>query len=153
MMSMTPRERMLAVYNGEEPDKIPVCTYEVMLRENPEWGQRLQKRGLGMIRMAEISAGYPAKFVDIAENMSDMVSPAYYRKYCLPIYEIYSKQLRGTGKILGVHMDGRLGRLKKEVAESPLNSLKDIMLIMIATSYLGATPRCNHRTMDRNKAE
>ena len=72
-------------------------------------------------RLAELAAGCPAKFIDIGENISDMTSPKYYREYCLPIYEIYSKQLEGTGKVLGVHMDGRLGNLRKEVAETPIN--------------------------------
>ncbi|MCK4782520.1 MAG: hypothetical protein KAV87_02135 [Desulfobacteraceae bacterium] len=288
-MSMTPRERILAVYDGEEPDKIPVCTYEAFIRESPNWAKKLQKRGLGVFRhaaiskpsswlpifwqpsssrmdarytinnysekgirkyrltwetpigsitgvlasnpkdyselvtsptpaeypvknpsdwrvinyfikdmldnlepsyqefeeaekdigdngvtvafnhltawqnawiflagperavidfheqsnevqefielvklwnsrMAEIAAGSPAKFIDIAENITDMTSPTYYRKYCLPIYEIYSKQLKGTDKILGAHMDGRLGKLKKEIAESPLDVIESFSL-------------------------
>ncbi len=78
--------------------------------------------------MAEIAAGSPAKFIDIAENITDMTSPTYYRKYCLPIYETYSKQLKGTDKILGAHMDGRLGKLKKEIAESPLDVIESFSL-------------------------
>lgn len=69
-------------------------------------------------RMAEIAAESPAKFIDIAENITDMISPKLYREYCMPIYEIYSKILEGTGKVLGTHMDGRIGSLKKEVAEA-----------------------------------
>ena len=75
-------------------------------------------------RIAEFAAESPAKFVDIGENISDMISPSYFRKYCMPIYEIYSKKLKGTGKVLGVHMDGRLGHLKKEIAESPINIME-----------------------------
>ena len=75
-------------------------------------------------RLAEFAAGSPAKFVDIGENISDMTSPNYFSEYCKPIYEIYSKQLEGTGKVLGVHMDGRLGSLKKEIAETPVNVIE-----------------------------
>ena len=279
-MSMTPRERIMAVLNGEEPDKIPVCVYERLLAQHPGgWSQRLKKRGLGLFhsdvfwapewsslagwqnprlpdvkytrteylekgvwkyrqtyetpigkitgvlmtnpmeyvavadtpeeylikqpsdwrvvnyiikgildnlvsrykhfeiaedelgdngialisirktawqrawielagperavidfheqpeeiqeyidlhrrwhtRLAELAAGCPAKWVNIGENISDITSPKYYREYCLPIYQIYSQQLAGTGKILGVHMDGRLGNLRKEIAESPID--------------------------------
>ena len=280
-MSMTPRERILAVYDGEEPDKTPVCVYEALLPQHPgDWCQRLQERGLGIIRsgrffrpgwssfggdprlpgvrytrteyvekgvrkyrqtwetpagsitgvmmtnptavaillptpeeyvvkqpsdwrvvsylikaildnlaptyesferaeadlgdggitvvsvgstawqrawielagperavvdfheqpdevqeyielstrlhlrLAEFAAGYPGRFVNVGENMSDMTSPRYFREYCLPIYEIYGKQLAGTGKILGAHMDGRLGSLRKEIAETPLDVLE-----------------------------
>lgn len=75
-------------------------------------------------RVAELAAESPAKFIDFGENMTDMISPKYFRKYCMPIYEIYSKQLKGTGKILGVHMDGRVGHLKKDIAETPLNVIE-----------------------------
>ena len=72
-------------------------------------------------RLAEFAAGSPAKFVDIGENISDMTSPNYYKEYCKPIYEIYSKNFEGTGKVLGVHMDGRLGSIKKDIAETSIN--------------------------------
>ena len=75
-------------------------------------------------RVAEFAAECPAKFIDIGENLTDMISPKYFREYCLPIYEIYSKQLEGTGKILGAHMDGRVGHLKKEIAEAPLKVIE-----------------------------
>lgn len=75
-------------------------------------------------RLAQFAAECPAKFIDIADNISDMTSPRYYREYCLPIYEIYSKQLEGTGKVLGVHMDGRLGNLRKEIAETPIDIIE-----------------------------
>ena len=280
-MGMTPRERILAVYSGEEPDKTPVCVYEALLPQHPgDWFRRLQERGLGLIRgarffrpgwssfggdpglpdvryvrteyvekgvrkyrqtwetpagsitgvmmanptaiavllptpeeyvvkqpsdwrvvncitremldnlvpayerferteaelgdggittvsvgstawqrawielagperavidfheqpdevqeyidlqkrwhtrLAEFAAACPARFVNVGENMSDMTSPRYFREYCLPIYEIHSKQLEGTGKILGAHMDGRLGSLRKEIGEAPLDVLE-----------------------------
>ena len=75
-------------------------------------------------RIAELAAESPAKFIDFNENMTDMISPKYFREYCLPIYEIYSKQLAGTGKVLGAHMDGRVGHLKKEIAETPLKVIE-----------------------------
>jgi len=75
-------------------------------------------------RLAEFAAASPAKVVDIGENISDMTSPRYFKEYCNPIYEIYSKQLKGTGKPLGVHMDGRLSSMKKEIAGSPLNFIE-----------------------------
>jgi uroporphyrinogen-III decarboxylase len=75
-------------------------------------------------RIAEFAAESPAKFIDIGENMTDMTSPKYFREYSLPIYEIYSNQLEGTGKVLGAHMDGRFGKLKKDIAESPLKVIE-----------------------------
>jgi len=73
------------------------------------------------IRLAELAAESPAEWIFIGDHISDMTSPRFYRKYCLPIYEIYSRQLAGTGKTLTVHMDGRLGSLRKEIAETPIS--------------------------------
>ena len=75
-------------------------------------------------RMAELVAGCPAKFIDIGEGMTDMISPRYFREYCTPIYQIYSQQLKGTGKVLGAHMEGRVGILRKDIAETPLNVIE-----------------------------
>lgn len=72
-------------------------------------------------RLAEFAAEFPAKYFLQLDHITSVTSPRYYREYCLPIYEMYSKQLEGTGKILGVHMDGRFGHLKKEITESPIN--------------------------------
>ena len=49
-MSMTPKERILAVLNGEEPDRTPVCVYERLLGQHAGgWFRRLKKRGLGLL--------------------------------------------------------------------------------------------------------
>ncbi len=75
-------------------------------------------------RIAEIAAESPAKFIDIGDHPTDMTPPKYYREYCIPFYEIYSKALDGTGKVLGVHADGRFGHLKKEFADSPFKVIE-----------------------------
>jgi len=72
-------------------------------------------------RLAEFAAEFPAKYILLVDHISEMTSPRFYREYCLPIYEIYCRQLEGSGKIFGVHMDGRFGHLKREISESPIN--------------------------------
>lgn len=71
-------------------------------------------------RIAEIVAGAPAiaVYVDILDHITDMTPPKYYRKYCMPFYEMWRNTLEGTGKVFGIHMDGRFGHLKKEIAEA-----------------------------------
>lgn len=72
-------------------------------------------------RLSECAAAHPAKYILLVDHISEMISPKLYREYCLPIYEMYAQQLEGTGKIFGVHMDGRFGHLKKEISESPID--------------------------------
>lgn len=75
-------------------------------------------------RQAEIAAESPITFIDITEHITTVISPKYYREYCIPYYEIYAKALKGTGKLLGAHMDGQFGHLKKEIDEAPLNVIE-----------------------------
>jgi hypothetical protein len=71
-------------------------------------------------RIAEIAVGCPAKVVKIMDNITETISPKYYEMYCMPAYETYRRALEGSGKILGVHMDGRLAHLKQLIGASPL---------------------------------
>lgn len=75
-------------------------------------------------RIAEIVAGSPAQYVDCMDHITDFTPPKYYREYCIPFYEMYSEALEGTGKVLGIHMDGRFGHLKKEIAEAPFKVIE-----------------------------
>ena len=48
-MGMTPRERVMAVLEGEEPDKTPIFMLDFMRVQLPGgWSRRLQERGLGI---------------------------------------------------------------------------------------------------------
>ncbi len=53
-MGMTPRERILAVYSGEEPDKTPVLIPKTLRRANPGWYQRLEDRGAALLGIATV---------------------------------------------------------------------------------------------------
>ncbi len=50
-MSMTPRERIMAVYSGEEPDKTPIIVPGGLLNRQPpgDWEDRLRRRGIGFM--------------------------------------------------------------------------------------------------------
>lgn len=79
-------------------------------------------------KIAEIVAESPAKFIDIVDHVTDMTPPKYYREYCIPFYEIYSKALEGSGKVLGSHMDGLFSHLKKEVGEAPIRVVESLTM-------------------------
>src|SRR5512136_2466274 len=49
---MTPRERVMAVLNHEEPDKIPIMAFDfTRIGSQGGWLRRLIKRGLGVTRL------------------------------------------------------------------------------------------------------
>ena len=72
-------------------------------------------------RAAEITAGCPSDQVNIIDNITNIISPRYYREFCLPIYQIYAEAFAGTNKKIAVHFDGLFGHLKNEIAESPID--------------------------------
>lgn len=74
-------------------------------------------------KAAEITAGCPATHVTMIDNITNIISPRYYREYCMPYYEIYSRALAGTGKKFAVHHDGLLKHIAKEIHEASFDIL------------------------------
>ncbi len=67
----------------------------------------------------DLAAGSSVEVVMLADNItSDVVGQERFRNYCLPVYRRLRQRLAGTGKLLGVHLDGRLRSLRKEIAEA-----------------------------------
>lgn len=66
-----------------------------------------------------LAAESPVEVVMLADNItSDVVGQERFRRYCMPVYHRLRGRLAGTGKLLGVHMDGRLRSLQGEIAEA-----------------------------------
>ncbi len=75
-------------------------------------------------KAAEISAGSPAKVLNFYDNITDMVSPQLFEGFSVPTYRLYAEAMRGTGKLLACHMDGRLAHLKENIARSPVQLIE-----------------------------
>jgi hypothetical protein len=70
----------------------------------------------------EIAAKAPAPIVLCGDNVDGvLVSPKLFRKYFMPVYEEQAKILHEHGKLMAVHMDGRLGCLKELIAETSMD--------------------------------
>lgn len=74
-------------------------------------------------KAAEITAGCPAQHITCIDNITNTISPKYYREYCLPYYEIYTEALKGTGKKFAVHHDGLLKHIAQEIHEASFDIL------------------------------
>jgi hypothetical protein len=62
-------------------------------------------------------AGSKAEFVKLWENIGiDAVGPHAYRKYIVPVYEAIIAVLRGAGKKLMVHYDGKVRLIAEDIA-------------------------------------
>ncbi|MCM8759085.1 MAG: uroporphyrinogen decarboxylase family protein [Candidatus Omnitrophica bacterium] len=58
-------------------------------------------------------------YVVFGDNITaPMIGERYFRKYCLPVYQMCAEILDGTGILIGVHMDGDLKPLWDAIKES-----------------------------------
>jgi hypothetical protein len=74
--------------------------------------------------MYDIVAGSPAPAAMHGDNVDGwLVSPALFERYLMPVYEVEAASLHAHGKLLAVHMDGRLDQLKHLIARTPIDIL------------------------------
>ena len=70
----------------------------------------------------EIAARSPAPISMCGDNVDGfLVTPNIYAKYFLPEYEKQAAILHKHGKLMAIHMDGRLASLKGLIARTPLD--------------------------------
>lgn len=70
----------------------------------------------------EFAAVSPAEILQLGDNIySDMVGRERYQRYLMPEYAKITARLRGTGKLLAVHMDGNLRSLAADIAAAPFD--------------------------------
>jgi uroporphyrinogen decarboxylase-like protein len=64
----------------------------------------------------EFAAASPAEVVWCADNIyTDMIGPERFQRYIAPEYAKVSARIKGTDKLLAVHMDGTLRSLSAEI--------------------------------------
>jgi len=98
-------------------------------------------------KVAEIAAGCPSDLVLINDNITNTISPTFYREYCIPVYQIYQDAFIGTNKILAVHHDGLLNSLSAEISTAPFQIVDsftlppsgDVPLKEVKSSWKGKT--------------
>ena len=75
----------------------------------------------------ELAATSPAEILQLGDNIySDMVGRERYHAYLMPEYAKITARLRGTGKLLAVHMDGNLKSLQADIAEASFDIVEAI---------------------------
>jgi hypothetical protein len=73
-------------------------------------------------RLVEIAACAPAPIVLCGDNVDGvLVSPNLFQSYFMPVYEQQARVLHAEGKLMAVHMDGRLAVLKDLIASTPID--------------------------------
>jgi len=69
-----------------------------------------------------IAAKSPAPIMSCGDNVDGVLTtPKLFRKYFMPVYEQQAETLHRHGKLMAVHMDGRVSVLKELIAETPID--------------------------------
>ena len=72
-----------------------------------------------------LAAAAPADILQLGDNIAaDVVGPERFRRYLMPEYAKLTRALAGSGKLLAVHMDGRLRGLLPEIAAAEFEILE-----------------------------
>jgi len=75
----------------------------------------------------EIAARAPAPIVLCGDNVDGfLVNPRLFEQYFMPVYEAQARVLHEHGKLMAVHMDGRLGVLKDLIAETQVDIVEAV---------------------------
>ena len=75
--------------------------------------------------MYEIAARSPAPIVLCGDNIDGvLVTPGLFERYFMPVYEKQAQILHEHGKLMAVHMDGRLDVLKNLIAETQIDIIE-----------------------------
>ena len=73
----------------------------------------------------DLAAAAPVDVLQLGDNISaDVVGVERFRTYLMPEYVKLKKILAGTGKLLAVHMDGRLRGLVQEIAAADFDIME-----------------------------
>lgn len=69
-----------------------------------------------------VAKKYQIPYVIFGDNITaSMIGERYFKKYCVPVYRMCAEILDGTDILIGVHMDGDLKPLWKEIKESDVD--------------------------------
>jgi hypothetical protein len=75
----------------------------------------------------EFAATSPVEILQLGDNIySDVVGRERYRTYLMPEYAKIMARIRGTGKLLAVHMDGNLKSLQADIGEAEFDIVEAI---------------------------
>ena len=73
----------------------------------------------------EIAAKSPAEITWFGDNIDGvLVNPRQFEKYFMPEYEKMARPIHARGKLMAVHMDGRVDVLKDLIAKTPIDIIE-----------------------------
>ncbi len=118
MLPHSPMQMLMIHWVGSEGGRI---FYH--LADHPELAEDLaQAVSKSRGPLYEIAAKSPAPIAFCGDNVDGvLINPTLFQRYFMPEYEKQAKVLHAHGKLMSVHMDGRLNVLKDLIARTPID--------------------------------
>jgi hypothetical protein len=67
----------------------------------------------------DLAAAAPVEIIQMSDNITaDVVGKERFLAYCAPVYARLAQRLSGSGKLIAVHLDGRLRALRDAIARA-----------------------------------
>ena len=71
----------------------------------------------------------PAEVIWIIDNVTaDTTAPEMFAKHCVPFYNRQAKKIHQAGKLLAIHLDGKLAALKELIGQTELDIVESFSL-------------------------
>jgi uroporphyrinogen-III decarboxylase len=102
-------------------------TYLLLHEHRTEMEHVLERLHQSQRLIVETLAESPAQVIIQYENTSStLLSPAYYRRYCLPVHNDYARILKSAGKMYLIHMCGKLSAFLPDFRGAEFSGITDI---------------------------
>lgn len=86
-----------------------------------------------LIEHYEMALDTEAELLWMPENVtSDMTPPDAFEKYNIPFYEKVGKMIHDAGKLMVVHMDGKLKALKDLIVRTPIDVIESFTFLQMS---------------------
>lgn len=120
-ITRTPMSRLMIEWIGSEEGRF----YIHHARYPDLVGELYKAMSKNIAPLYEIAAKSPADIIFCPENTDGyLVSPALFEKYFMPEYAKCARILHEQGKLMAVHMDGRLKVIKDLIAKTPIDIIE-----------------------------
>jgi hypothetical protein len=120
-ITRTPMSRLMIEWIGSEEGRF----YIHHARYPDLVGELYKAMSKNIAPLYEIAAKSPADIIFCPENTDGyLVSPVLFEKYFMPEYAKCARILHEQGKLMAVHMDGRLKVIKDLIAETPIDIIE-----------------------------
>ena len=101
VISRSPFGKIVHEYLGFENTVYTLMDYESEINGLLELQEEID------LKLIELAAQSPAQIVIISDHADEnLISPPYYRKYCIPFYKKAQSILKGKNKYVSTHLDG-----------------------------------------------